>query len=310
MKNIVIIAGPTAVGKTATTVSLAKHFDTEIISADSMQIYQKMLIGSAKPTLEEQQGIKHHLMDCVDPFVPYSVSDYQKDAKGIIAQLHEEGRLPIVTGGTGLYINSLLYQMDFSGSSRDEAPRLALQARLAAEGLPALYAELERLAPAAAARMHPNNVHKVLRGLEMAQGGGEIKNFATDLVPETAYNPILIVLTRDRQELYDRINLRVDLMLEGGLIEEVKSLMALGLTAEHQSMKGIGYKEVIAHLNGQSTYQEMVETLKQNSRRYAKRQLTWFKRYASGIWINLSEIPDPNEQINAIIEVIARHRSF
>lgn len=308
MSRIVIIAGPTAVGKTELTVRLAKHYGTEIINCDSMQIYQEMAIGSAKPSPEEMGGIKHHLMDFVSPADRYSVSEYAVAARQVIASLLAEGRLPLVTGGTGLYVNSLLYAMDFSGAKPSPELRGQLQQRLEAEGLPALYAQLMQLAPEAAEKIHPNNVHKVLRALEIALGGERQRDFATELVKETAYEPLLIVLTRNREELYARVNQRVEIMLQQGLIEEVKKMMDLGLTAEDQAMKGIGYKEVMGYLSGDYDYPTMVETLKQSTRRYAKRQLTWFRRYPEAVWINLSDFPLANDQFNAIIEEIERRQ--
>ncbi len=308
MKHVVIIAGPTAVGKTDLSVQLAKHYCTEIISCDSMQIYRQMAIGSAKPSVQEMQGVPHHLMDFVAPTEKYSVSDYAMAARAEISRLHEQSKMPLITGGTGLYVNSLLYKMDFSSAKPDLALRHTLQARIESEGLEALYSELKVLSPEAAKKIHPNNVHKVLRALEIALSGQGHKDFATDPLPETAYTPILVVLTRHREELYERINQRVDIMLQLGLVEEVKALMALGLTSDDQSMKGIGYKEVIGYLVGAYDYNTMVELLKQNTRRYAKRQLTWFRRYNHAIWINLSEIPLAIDQFDAIIKEIEQRQ--
>jgi tRNA dimethylallyltransferase len=304
MQNIIIVTGPTAVGKTAITITLAKQLNTEIISCDSMQLYQHMTIGSAKPTEQERAEVVHHLIDCINPFDSYSVSSYANDAKSIINKLHHQGKCPLITGGTGLYINSLMYDMDFSHAPKDDSIRELLARRLEVEGLDALYKELSTLAPTISAKIHPNNKHKIIRALEITLKGSQLGDFSTDLVQTKDYGVKLVVLTRDRQELYNRINKRVDLMLEEGLVNEVSTLLNMGLTKEHQSMKGIGYKEVIAYLENQVSYEEMVETLKQNSRRYAKRQLTWLRRYNNAKWINLSEITNPNDQINAIIDVL------
>ncbi|NPE21907.1 tRNA (adenosine(37)-N6)-dimethylallyltransferase MiaA [Fusibacter sp. A1] len=303
-KPVIIIAGPTAVGKTEATIALAKDLDTEIISCDSMQIYKGMTIGSAKPTIEEQQGIRHHLMDFLDPHEPYSVSDYSLAAKSIIKELHDRGKVPIVTGGTGLYVNSLLYDMPFSEKSADSALRVNLEKELQQIGPIAFHQKLKDLDPSSASRIHFNNTRKVMRALEIVLQGGSPEDFKTDLIPETSYLPHLFVLNRDRDELYERINLRVEIMLEAGLLDEVRCLMELGLTSDHQSMKGIGYKEVIAYLNGTYDYEVMVDTLKQNSRRYAKRQLTWFRRYNQANWLNLSEFDGKLQAINGIMEAV------
>lgn len=307
-KQVIIVAGPTAVGKTELTVRLAKYLDTHVINCDAMQIYQHMQIGSAKPSLAEQGGITHHLMDFVSPLEPYSVSDFARAARQTIAALHQLGKVPIITGGTGLYVNSLLYAMDFSGQGPDLELRHQLSQRLESEGLGALYRDLVQMAPQVAEKIHPNNRHKVLRGLEIALSGGDKGDFSKDLVRESAYEPLLLLLNRDREELYQRIDLRVEIMLQQGLIAEVQALMDLGLNESHQSMKGIGYKEVIGYLKGDMEYETLVAVLKQNSRRYAKRQLTWFRRYPEGIWINLSDLPDANAQFSAIIEEIERRK--
>ena len=298
-----------AVGKTDLAVRIAKHYHTEIINCDSMQIYKEMCIGSAKPLKHEMGGISHNLMDFVNPITNYSVSDYAHAASLEIQRLHAAGQLPIVTGGTGLYVNSLLYQMDFSGAKPNRELREQLTTKLENEGLASLYNELADISPEAATKIHPNNKHKILRALEISLSGENHKDFTRDPLPISTYKPILIVLSRNREELYHRINQRVDIMLESGLIEEVKHLMNLGLTENHQSMKGIGFKEVIGHLRGEYSYDTMVEVLKQNTRRYAKRQLTWFNRYEQAIWINLSEIPLANNQFDAIIEEIELRQS-
>ncbi len=286
--SVIIIAGPTAVGKTALTIELAKALDTEIISADSMQIYKGFTIGAATPTKEEMDGVTHHLMSFVDPKDAYSVSHYAADARRVINDLLSRGKIPIVTGGTGLYINSLIYDMDFNDVKSDPDIRARVQSMLTAHGPTYVYDELMQLDKEAAMRIHPNNTRKVTRALEVALMGGQSKDFKTDLSLETAYSPKLFVLNRDRQVLYDRIERRVDIMLNDGLIDEVKRLKEMGLTASDTSMKGIGYKETLSYLNGDLTRDALAELIKKNTRHYAKRQLTWFRRYKNAHWIEIN----------------------
>lgn len=287
-KDVLIIAGPTAVGKTELSLTLAEDLNGEIISADSVQIYKGMNIGSATPTDEELDRVKHHLINIVDPKEDYNVAMFSKDARGLIEDIQSRGKLPIVVGGTGLYINSLMYEMDFSEQVKDEQLRKDLRKFADTEGKDKLHERLKKLDPVAATKIHKNNVKRVIRALEInLLTGDHMGNFKKDPVKTTDFNPILICLKRNRKLLYVRINKRVDLMLEEGLIEEVKQLKEKGLTTDDTSMKAIGYKEVMGYLNGQYDYDIMVEILKKNTRNFAKRQLTWFRRYDDATWIDL-----------------------
>lgn len=290
MKDIIVVAGPTAVGKTEYAIKLAQSLDGEIVSCDSMQLYKYMDIGSAKPTAEEQAQVKHYLVDEIDPREPFSVVEYQKGAAAAIAEIHAKGKPAIISGGTGLYLNSLLYEMDFGAPpSGDDSYRKELEAFAAENGPEQLHARLAEKDPDAAQRIHPNNIKKVIRALEAIETGGEgLKPFDAVKKENPLYRPFLIGLTRDRAELYDRINRRVDILMEQGLLQEVQGLFDMGLTEAHISMKGIGYKELIQYLQGEYTLEEAVDKVKQNTRHYAKRQLTWFRRYDNMQWFDLS----------------------
>ena len=289
MNKIVVIAGPTAVGKTEYAIKAAQAFNGEIVSCDSMQLYKYMDIGSAKPTIEEQKAAPHHLVDIIDPRDDFSVAEYQNLAKDKILTLLKENKLPVIAGGTGLYLNSILYDMDFGGGGADNEIRKKYEKIAKELGNEELYKMLQQADPDAAKRLHPNNTKRVIRALESIETGHEgIKSFNEVSVKTSEYEAILIGLTRDRAELYDRINRRVDIMMDLGLVDEVRKLMSMGLDADSISMKGIGYKEIIRYLNGEYDIDEAVRLIKRDSRRYAKRQLTWFKRYDDMKWFNLS----------------------
>lgn len=288
-RDIIVICGPTAVGKTEYAIKTALKMNGEVVSCDSMQLYKYMDIGSAKPTADEQAQVKHHLVDQIDPTEPFSAAKYQALAKAAIEDIFARGKTPVIAGGTGLYLNALLYEMDFSAPPRKDAFRDQLYKEAAIMGPLFIYEKLIKADPQAADRIHPNNVKKVIRALEAAEAGERVKDFAKDLVPTNDYSAALIGLTRDRDQLYDRINRRVDLLVEQGLLEEVKKLLAMGLTESDISMKGIGYKEIIAYYNGQYDLEEAIDLVKKNTRHYAKRQLTWFKRYKDMKWFNISE---------------------
>ncbi len=290
MQKIIIIVGPTAVGKTELSLALAEKLQTEILSADSVQIYKRLDIGSAKPTIEEMRGIPHHLIDCVAATETFSVSDYAALAKAEIARLHEKGQIPIIVGGTGLYVNSLIYDMHFGASCADDAFRLQMENLAKNHGNTAVHDLLNQVDPVAAARIHPNNLKRVIRALEVNHITGKpFADFASEPSKTKDYEVVLIGLVRPRDRLYARINERVMLMLEAGLVNEVKNLKNSGLDDSFQSMQGIGYKEVLSYLDGLTTYDEMVEAIRQGSRNYAKRQMTWFKRYSEIHFIDLQE---------------------
>lgn len=301
MGTIVAIAGPTAVGKTKFAIEIAKRFHGEIVSCDSMQLYKYMDIGSAKPTKEEQVQVPHHLVDLIDPRGEFSVAQYQKLARDAISEIQSRGKLPVISGGTGLYLNSLLYEMDFSKVPESSDYRRKLEQRAETEGGEALHKLLAQQDPQAAERIHPNNVKKTIRALErLHEGEGNVKPFQQVQQETSDYETILIGLTRDRAELYDRINRRVDLLIEQGLLEEVEELMRMGLTEDHISMKAIGYKEIMAYFHGKCSLETAIDTVKKNTRHYAKKQLTWFRRYDKIRWYNISEYANDETAVEGI----------
>lgn len=297
MKNILVIAGPTAVGKTKYAIEAAKTLNGEIVSCDSMQLYKYMDIGSAKPTEEERNQVEHHLVDVIDPAESFSVAIYQKMAKEAINEIFQKEKVPVIAGGTGLYLNSIMYDMDFSNANQNPKLRLELNEKAETLGLEYLYNQLKELDGEAAKRIHQNNKHKVIRALEAAMSGDKIKDFKGCTQKCQDYNVILIGLIRDREELYNRINERVDLLVQEGLFQEVERLLKRGLTADDISMKGIGYKEIIGYFNNLYSYDETIDLIKKNTRHFAKRQITWFKRYDNMRWLNISEFKDDNSAI-------------
>ena len=301
MRKLIAVAGPTAVGKTKYAIETAKAFNGEIVSCDSMQLYKYMNIGSAKPTPEEQAEVKHWLVDEIDPKEPFSVARYAQMAKAAIEDIFSRGKTPVIEGGTGLYLNSLLYEMDFSGASVDTELRDTLLNEAELFGPEYIYNKLKEADPKAAERIHPNNVKKVIRALEGAISGKNIVDFKNCQEKCKDYDVILIGLTRNRPELYDRINQRVDIMIEEGLFHEVEELLEMGLDESDISMKGIGYKEIIGYFDGLYGQEEAIELIKKNSRHLAKRQLTWFRRYEDTKWFNLSEYESDETAVGEII---------
>lgn len=309
MKDIIAVVGPTAVGKTEYAIRLARELDGEIVSCDSMQLYKFMDIGSAKPTKAEQAMVPHHLVDEIDPRREFSVVQYQKLARQAISDIHSRGKLPVISGGTGLYLNSILYEMDFSAPPRQDGYRKELEALAENQGVEVLHRRLAEKDPDAAQRIHPNNIKKVIRALEAVESTGEgIRPFSQAVQPFAGYRPFLIGLTRERNQLYDRINRRVELLMEQGLLEEVRGLMDMGLTEENISMKGIGYKELIAHLKGEYGLDEAIAKIQQNTRHYAKRQLTWFRRYDKIEWFDLSQYETSENALKDMIEWLRKNR--
>lgn len=289
MRKIIVVAGPTAVGKTEYAIKIAQEFNGEIVSCDSMQLYKYMDIGSAKPTKEEQDKVKHYLIDEIDPKEKFSVAVYEKLAKQAIEEIFAKGKTPVIAGGTGLYLNALLYQMDFGEVGENTEVRAKYQKIADEEGIDALFDILKEKSPETADRLHKNNVKRVIRALETLETtGSSTENFTNVNIKTDAYEPVMVCLNRDRAELYDRINRRVDILVDMGLLDEVKGLMDMGFTADDIAMKGIGYKEIIAYFNGEYDLQTAVELVKRNTRRYAKRQITWFKRYDDMKWFNLT----------------------
>ena len=299
-QKVIVIAGPTASGKTALSIELAKKINGEIVSADSMQIYKDMDIGTAKVTNEEMQGIKHYLVDFVSPDERYSVADYKKDAKCAIKEILSKGKTPIIVGGTGLYINSLIYEISYNEIKVDIEYRKKLEEIAKEKGLLYLYEKACQIDKEAMEKISPNDEKRILRVLEIYHSTGKTK---TMLEIESRTNPVeydykVFAIDMDRSILYDRINKRVDIMIEKGLIEEVKNLLQK-YKEFPTAMQGLGYKEVAEYLKGNLTKEEMIEKIKQESRRYAKRQLTWFRKIENITWLNGLE--DINENINKII---------
>ena len=282
MKKIplIVICGPTASGKTALAIQKAQEQNGEIVNADSMQIYKYMDIGTAKPTSEEQALVKHHLIDFVDPKDSFSVADYVALAHEKIAQIHESGKTPILTGGTGLYINSTVDDVEFGDEGCDLQLRNELNELAKSKGIEAVIDILREFDPVSAQRLHPNNARRIIRAVEFYKTTGKPISVHQEETKQkiSRYEPQMFMIDYDREVLYDRINRRVHIMIEQGLIDEVRRLLDMGCTADMQSMQGIGYKEVIEHLNGAISLDECIAAIQQNSRRYAKRQLTWFRR--------------------------------
>ena len=303
---VLILTGPTAVGKTNLSIQLAKSLNGEIISSDSMQIYRYMDIGSAKITEKEMDGIKHYLIDVLDPDEDFSVSDFRELAEKYIKDIHSRGKLPIITGGTGLYLNSLIYNMDFGHSNSDEKLREQLYSLYDEYGAEYMHDILSSFSKESADRIHPNNVKRVIRAIEIYKSGGKLGDFSKDLQYNEHIDAKVIVLSRDREYLYDRINMRVDIMFEQGLLNEVKSLKSMGYSQDMVSMKGIGYKEVLDYLDEKETLERTVEIIKQSTRKYAKRQITWFKKYKDALLIDVGEISSIDEQIKLIENFIAK----
>lgn len=295
---LLVICGPTASGKTAVGVRLAEIYGGEIVSADSMQIYKGLAVSTAKPTAEEMRGIPHHMMDFLEPDEEFSVADYVRGARKCIEDIRGRGKLPIVVGGTGLYINSLVDNISFDHIESDDSLRKSLEDEAAKMGKDYMYEKLKKLDPEAAGKIHPNNLIRVIRAIEMYMLSGRTgeENRRESRRNESPYKLCMIGLTCfDRQLLYDRINARVDNMLDNGLVEEVRRIYT-----DHKpktAFNAIGYKELLPYFEGACTLSEAAETIKQETRRYAKRQLTWFRRDVRIIWVDTSKC----EQIDGII---------
>ncbi|HBC31942.1 MAG TPA: tRNA (adenosine(37)-N6)-dimethylallyltransferase MiaA [Clostridiales bacterium] len=306
MNKIIVIVGPTAVGKTYVSVELAKKLNTEIISADSMQIYKGMDIGTAKIAEDEKQGIIHHMIDIVSPDEEYSVSEFKYDAEKIIDRLSGENKIPVIVGGSGLYVNSLIYDLDFGNAKSNKKIREYYTYYYKEHGEDALYDKLMRIDPKAAGKIHKNNVKRVIRALEVYDiTGMKFSELNTDIRKESnKYDCILIGLSMERKVLYERINQRVDEMLSEGLVDEVRSLIEKGYNKNLVSMRGIGYKEIIEHLEGSTDYEEAVSILKQNTRRFAKRQYTWFLKDKSIKWFSMDNLEETDNTINDILDYI------
>ncbi len=300
MKPLVIVGGPTATGKSAAAIALAKKIDGEVISADSVQIYRGLDIGSAKITEEEMQGVPHHLIDALEPEEPFNITVFQRMAKEAIDAIHESGRIPILCGGTGFYIQSVLYDIVFSEEETDLSYRAELEKKAESEeGRRELYEELRRIDPDSCEAIHENNSKRVIRALTFFKETGTpiSRHNAEQRLRKPAYDCCFFVLTDERAALYRRIDARVDKMFEQGLVEEVRALMQRGVPRNATSMQGLGYKETWAYLAGECSLEEAVYEIKRDTRHFAKRQITWFKREPDAIWLDRGSFADPESGI-------------
>lgn len=281
MKNIVVIAGATASGKTSLAIELAKHFDGEVVSGDSMQVYKGMDIGTAKPDMEEMAGIVHHMLSVAEVTDSYSAKDFCDKAKEAIDDIIKRGKLPIIAGGTGMYLDILTGRMDFDAPASDEAVRRELTELYEREGIDALYSVFLKEAGEYEGKIHKNDVKRVMRAIERARSGFE----KSEKTQGKEYNSIWLAIDIDREKLYNRIDRRVDIMLDKGLVDEVRRVIVPVRDKCTTSLSGIGYKEVLMYLDGCISYEEMTELIKKRSRNYAKRQLTWFRRNGDIHWL-------------------------
>ncbi len=289
-RPLIILSGPTAVGKTKLSVRLAREIGAEIISADSVQVYRHMDIGSAKVTPEEMEGVPHYLVDVLEPEEEFNVVRFQQMAKAAMREIYAKGKIPLIVGGTGFYIQALLYDIDFAENDGDTSCRKMLEAKAAAGEGEALYRMLQDCDPCSAEQIHPNNLKRIIRALEFYHQTGQriSEHNEQERQKDSPYNYAYFVLTDERSRLYGRIDRRVDQMMEQGLLEEVKALRDRGVPGTSTAMQGIGYKELYAYLEGEYTLEEAVRVIKRDTRHFAKRQITWFKREREVIWLDRS----------------------
>ena len=303
MKNLVILTGPTAVGKTSLSINLAKAINGEIISADSMQIYKKMDIGTAKVMPEEMDGIKHYLIDVIEPTEDFHVVKFKQMVEAAIDEIYAKGKIPIICGGTGFYIQAILYDIDFTENEIDKSYRKSLEAFAKEKGNEALHEKLNAIDPESAKAIPAANVKRVIRAIEYFEQTGEkfaVHN-ATQKEKNSPYNFAYFVLNDDRQLLYNRIDARVDKMIADGLVNEVKSLLASGVRKGMTAMDGIGYKELLDYLEGDGSLDDAISLIKQKSRNYAKRQLTWFRREKEVIWLDKTVLNSDDLLLDTIL---------
>ncbi|MGL4791463.1 MAG: tRNA (adenosine(37)-N6)-dimethylallyltransferase MiaA [Anaerotignaceae bacterium] len=289
-KPLVIIAGPTACGKTSMAIDLAKAINGEIISGDSMQVYKYMDIGTAKVTPEEMEGVKHYLIDELYPDEEFNAMIFQQKSKAYMEEIYKKGKVPIIAGGTGFYINALVYDNDFTATSPSDI-RENLEKEAETIGKEYLYEKLKTVDPEYAETTHFNNVKRVVRALEYFYTTGEKMSDHNKTAKEklSPYDVTYVILNMDREKLYERINLRVDLMVKAGLVEEVANILKMGYSEKLTSMQGIGYKEFFSYFKNEISLEEAIENLKQGTRHFAKRQLTWFRNQRKGMWIDLTQ---------------------
>lgn len=306
MNKLIVLTGPTAVGKTELSIALAHHLNGSIISADSMQVYRYMDIGTAKIMPEEMDGIKHYLVDALEPDEEFNVVRFQKMAKQAMNEIYQQGKIPIVVGGTGFYIQALLNDINFEETKESASFRTELEQYAKDFGAEALHAKLREVDEVSANLIHPNNIKRVIRALEFYKETGQpiSQHNEEEKKRKSPYDFRYFVLTNDRQVLYDRIEHRIDLMVSNGLIQEVQFLKEKGYTRDLVSMQGLGYKEILAYLDGECTLEEAIYILKRDTRHFAKRQLTWFRREENVIWLDKQEYPDTDSLLNRIKEFL------
>ncbi|WP_061994745.1 tRNA (adenosine(37)-N6)-dimethylallyltransferase MiaA [Clostridium sp. ATCC 25772] len=302
MKNLLIIAGPTAVGKTEISIKIAKEINGEIISCDSMQIYKDMDIGSAKISKDEMDGVRHYLIDIIEPNEEFSVAAFKENAENIIEDIYKREKVPMVVGGTGLYINSLIFNYSFGDTSKDEEYRKELEKVANEKGKDYVHNMLKDIDIESYKKLYPNDLKRVIRALEVYKVTGKTmsKYLSEQKIYDIPYNVHYYVLNMNRENLYERINKRVDIMMEKGLLNEVKELKDKGYTKDMQSMKGIGYKELLLYLDGEISLECAVDMIKQFSRNYAKRQLTWFRKDKRVVWIDKDNFTNDEEIVKFI----------
>lgn len=308
-KPLIILTGPTSVGKTAISIALAKAINGEIISADSMQVYRKMDIGTAKITREEMDGVTHYLIDELEPEEEFNVVRFQQLSKKYMKQIYEKNKIPILVGGTGFYIQAVLYDIDFTQTEADPQFRTELEQLLKDKGGDYLYELLKQQDPESAEAIHPNNNKRVIRALEFARQTGDkiSEHNKGQRNRQSPYEFCYFVLNKDRNKLYETINLRVDAMMNSGLLNEVQKLAAMGYDRDLVSMQGLGYKEILAYLAGEYSLPETIEIIKRDTRHFAKRQLTWFKRERDVIWVNKDAFTTEKELLQHMLLILQEH---
>ncbi len=311
-KPIIVLTGPTAVGKTALSIALAKSIQGSVISADSMQVYKYMDIGSAKIMPEEMEGIPHYLVDELLPEEEFNIVVFQDMAKKALEEIYASGRIPIVTGGTGFYIQSLLYDIAFAGEENDHSYRTTLEEYAKVHGAHALHEKLKEIDPVSYETIHENNVKRVIRALEYYELNHSpiSAHNEAESQKESPYNFAYFVLTDDREVMYDRINHRVDLMVQNGLEDEIKRLKAMGYHRDMVSMQGLGYKEMLDYLDGKCTMDEAIDKIKLETRHFAKRQLTWFRREKDVIWVDKSQYQRDEQKILSYMQSVLREKGI
>lgn len=306
MENkLIVIAGPTACGKTSAAIQLAHKIGGEIISADSMQVYKYMDIGTAKPTLAEMEHIPHYLVDELDPADEFNVTVFQEKAKKYMKEIWAKNKYPIIVGGTGFYINALVYDNNFTSTNSDTSFRENLYLLAKEHGPDIIYEKLKEIDPDYAQTVHANNVKRVVRALEYHHLTGELfsKHNASQKGKKSPYDTTFLILNMEREKLYQRIEQRIELMLQAGLIKEVENLLNKGYTPDLVSMQGIGYKEIIPYVKGDISYDLAISQLKKNTRHFAKRQITWFKRQTDGFWLDTTFLTE-EERLQKMLELI------